>query len=197
MSRRPAILFSIVALAFLSGCGEVLTTSEPPPTPRPEAVSTFEPQIQVYTNTERGLTFNYPLDWVIKEEIPDRLVLVPRERLHWKIESPRDFPYDPRVKIELAEWVYTPYIDELKLSPEIMRPVFEKGVQNGTHEDFSETIIGDYQTFKIIERTLPGCFQTTYWRLTGQTRQVKVYTGCESPYMNEYEVIVESLRDYP
>ncbi len=71
----------------------------------------------------------------------------------------------------------------------------EQRVDAGEAKEFAELTIHDTDAFEIIEVDEAGCERAVYWRpKEGIEGLIRISTGCESMYLQEFERIVSTLR---
>ena len=154
---------------------------------------------KTYTNNQRNFSFKYPFSWEIKTEGGDYfIILIPSKEKSWNPEKPKDIPKNPEIKI-----VFGKYVREI-LGPEnfpetITLQILEnwlgsKTSNNGVSKNFSKRTINKFQALEIIEMSIPGCSKVVYWRATSLNDLIRIETGCESEYLDEFNQIVNTLK---
>lgn len=70
----------------------------------------------------------------------------------------------------------------------------ERNTTDGTARDLVKTTIGGRQALEVIETYDPGCETVVYWRPESLQSLIRASTGCESPYLDEFDRIISSLQ---
>jgi len=70
----------------------------------------------------------------------------------------------------------------------------EQKTTNGIARGLVKTTIGGRQAFEVVESYDPGCEKVVYWRPESLQSLIRASTGCESPYVDEFDRIISSLQ---
>lgn len=195
MRRDFGILIGLIlSIILISGC--VQTRGTKPPT-ETTSLLTETRGWQTYHNDEYDFFLMFPLDWIIESESYSFVILTPSKEKSWQPSTPADIPKDPKVRIDFGEYIrdrmgaaYFPG----KVDADTLKTWLEKRVNNGEVKDLSERTIGNFQAFEIMEIYDPGCQRVVYWRPVDLKSLIRVSTGCESPYLSEFDQIVNSVQ---
>jgi hypothetical protein len=115
----------------------------------------------------------------------------------WRPTDPADLAKEPRVRLDMGDYVRE------RLGPEhfpadvdatSLGAWLERKTTDGTARGLVKTIIGGRQAFEVIEIYDPGCEEVVYWRPESLQSLIRASTGCESPYLEEFERIISSLQ---
>lgn len=165
---------------------------------RREMISpTASREAKTYSNSQYKFSVTYPPDWVIESESYQAIVLVPSEEESWQPSAPSDIPQDPRIRIDLGEYVRErmgPAHFPETIDVDTLRSWLEERAHSGEYKELSERVINSHQAFEITEIRVPGCERVVYWRPVNLRSLIRISTGCESPYLDEFDQIVKSVQ---
>lgn len=176
-----------IFVALTSGC--TTTAKSIPPTATQET--------KTYTNLEYKFSLAYPPDWMIENESYQLLVLVPIAARSWQPSVPSDIPKDPRIEIEMGGYIREklgPANFPALVNASSLRAWLEWKVRNGEAREFSELTIYNVQAFELTEIYESNCERVVYWRPERLESLVRMSTGCDSIYLDEFERIVRTVR---
>jgi len=178
--------FSIF-VALISGC--TTNAKSVPPTATRET--------KTYTNREYKFSLAYPSDWVIEHESYQLLVLVPMAVQSWQLSVPSDIPKDPHIEIEMGGYIREklgPANFPVLVNASSLRAWLEQKVYDEEAREFSELTINNVQAFELTEIYESNCERVVYWRPEGLESLVRMSTGCDSIYLDEFERIVRTIH---
>ena len=196
------LLSAFVSLGICSSC-TISPSLTPTTTITPEVLSASTPTIAPremvsYTNTEHHFSLSYPANWIIIRENYREIMLVPQEQQDWQpTRIPEDLFRDPVIEINLGENIrgrmgsqYFPgAINTNTLSDWLTQKVEREAASNLIGKE-----IGGMKAFELTEIYEGGSEQVVYWRPESLEQLVRLSTGCESPYLSDFELIVNSLQ---
>jgi hypothetical protein len=139
----------------------------------------------------------YPPDWIIESESYHSIILVSSKEKLWQPYTPSDIPKDPRIRIDLGEYIRErlgPARFPETIDVATLRGWLEERANSGESRELSERIINNHQAFEITEIRVPGCEKVVYWRPVSLGDLVRISTGCESPYLDEFNQIADSIQ---
>lgn len=171
-----------------------------PPSPLPTAVPTdgAGADWQRYRHEAAGFTLAYPPDWLLTEEGPDALTLLPAAEQGWEAATPADLARDPTVHLLVGSLIRErigPAFFPDTLTPDALRTWLEAKVAAGEGIDLQETIVGGHALFTLTELSESGCEQVAYWRPTDLSSLLRLATGCQSAYGETFHQMVASLAE--
>jgi hypothetical protein len=167
-----------IILSLCCGCNKDNTTAE-----------------MLYTNTDWDISFSYPTSWIIRQEGYQSVTLSPSEEQEWRPQKPVDIANNPFVAISIGEASVPPNYSSDLVNVDALREWLTKHSIDGPNREFVETSINGQITFEVTEVSVPGCERVVYWRPTSIENMVRLSTGCESPYMEDFERIVKSIQE--
>ena len=152
---------------------------------------------KTYVNERRNFLIKYPLPWEIELDGYDFIVLTPSKEKNWQPDKPADIPKDPRIRIDIGEYVRErlgpKYFPET-ISPEILEEWLKRKIENGEARDFTKRTINDFPAFEITEIRDPGYDKVIYWRFKDLNNLIRIQTGHESKYLDEFDKMVNTLQ---
>ena len=149
----------------------------------------------LYTNDEWGISFVYSDHWVIKHEDYQTVILSPVTEVKWQPQKPESIAKEPFVTISLGAVGIPPTYSSTSVDENTLRQWLTQHSLDGPDREFSERVINNQVAFEITEVSVPGCDRIIYWRPTNIESIVRLTTGCENPYMEDFEQIVESIQE--
>lgn len=188
MNRTICILVGLIlSMGLTNGCDTTRETISP----------TVTREAKTHSNSQYKFSFAYPPDWMIESEGYQFVILTPLEEKSWQPSTPADIPRDPKVRLDFGEYIRErlgPAHFPATIDSDILRTWLEQRVSSGQFRGLSERRINNYQAFEITEIRDPGCERVIYWRPANLKSLVRISTGCESPYLDEFSQIVNSLQ---
>lgn len=176
-----------ICVALTGGC-TTAAKSVPP---------TATHKTNTYTNLEYTFALAYPSDWMIAHESYQLLVLVPIAAQSWQPAVPSEVSQDPHIEIEMGGSIREklgPGTFPASVNVHTLRAWLEQKVHNGEAREFAELTIGNIQAFEVTEVYESGCERVIYWRPERLERLVRMSTGCDSIYLDEFERITRSIH---
>jgi len=155
-------------------------------------------EAQTYNSVGHQFSVSYPANWVVETESDEVLVLIPAAARAWHVAEPSDIPKDPRVRLDVGSYVRErlgPANFPATLDATSLKAWLEQMVKDGTAHDLVETTIDGVDALQVTELYDAGCERVVYWRPANLQSLVRVSTGCESPYLDEFQRIVDGLRE--
>lgn len=154
--------------------------------------STISAPVKSYTNAAHQVALSYPADWVKANDGYQLLVIKPKQVASWQPSSPADVAKNPAVTVTFGTSVqerlrYRNFPEEV--NPQTISVWIEASDSNAQRR----TISG-MEAFEVIERAVPGCERVVYWRFISIDQLVRISTGCDSAYLDEFWRIVQSLQ---
>jgi len=151
----------------------------------------------VYRNDDYGVLLSYPADWVVKSEGYQSVILIPLAETAWEPATPAEIPQDPAVEIEFGEYIRErtgpTYFPETVTFPSL-RAWIEEKISNQEAEDLSVRSINGFQTLELTQLGESGCERVVYWRPLDLKSLVRFSTGCDSPYMDQFHHILDTVQ---
>jgi hypothetical protein len=145
--------------------------------------------------------FNYPTGWALTIEGPQRIVLAAPGERDWQPAVPADIPKDPRIWIDYGAGIgerLGPAALPKNVDAAGLRAWLEQKVAVGAADGLSERTIDGATAFELREFSVPGCQRVLYWGPGGDPAHlVRAATGCESPHLEAFVDVVNSLRARP
>lgn len=191
MKKHLLIGFIVLSVVILiSGC---IRPKEPVPQGGVPDTENWE----IYQNEEYGFSLKYPSTWEIESEAYHFIILAPSKEKSWQPNTPSDIPKDPKIRIDFGEYIRErlgPKNFPETISPAVLEDWLEAKVSNGEARDFTKRTINNFQAFEITEIYVPGCVKAIYWRPANLDSLIRVQTGCESQYLDEFNWIVNSIQ---
>jgi len=187
MGKAVCVSVGLFVIVLTSGCG-LRTEKTPAIVPR---------EARLYTDDQFKFSFVCPPEWVIENDSYQSIILVPEAEKSWQPSIPADIPRDPRVRIDVGEYVRErlgPAYFPATVDPIILRTWLEHKVYNAEAQGLSERQINDVQAFEITEIYESDCERVIYWRPVRLDSLVRMSTGCQSPYLAGFDQIVSSIR---
>ena len=205
MDKRTWRFLLLSAFVSLGVCFSCTTSPSMTPTTTitPEVLSASTPTIAPremisYTNTEHHFSLSYPANWIIIRENYREIILVPQEQQDWQpTRIPEDLFREPEVKINLGNDIREmlgPKNFPQRIDPTILQGWLEQNMQNDTEQSFVKRPVGNSEVFELTEISEGGCDRIVYWRPESLEQLVRLSTGCESPYLSDFGLIVNSLQ---
>ena len=195
----------VISLILLSGCNQSKedaqsTTEEPPgritlPT---ETIGSNDAQgWQIYSNDELRVALKYPPDWILESESYQSVILVPLVEEDWEPAQPSDISKNPAIRIAFGSYIrerigpnYFPENIDLKT----LQAWIEEKVRHGEANGLRVRQINGFLAIEVTETLLPSCEQVTYWRPDNLENLVRLSTSCNSPYLDEFNNVVNSIQ---
>lgn len=207
MRRRFYVLVGLLFLCAIlsSGCRQTKETALPTETiSAVEAISPTETTLpietqawQIYQNDAYKFSMRYPSDWIIESESYQSLTLRPQEQISWQPSTPADIAKNPAVRIDFGEYIRErmgPASFPETISFDLLKTWLEKRIKGQGAKDFSEGSLNNFQMLEVTEISIPGCEKVVYWRPVDLKSLVKISTGCESLYLDDFKQIVHSIQ---
>lgn len=181
------LLGLILSTCLISGCDTTQETISP----------TVTREAKTYSNSQYNFSLAYPSDWIVESESYQSIILVPSKEESWQPSTPSDIPKDPKIRIGLGEHVRermgpTHFPEPIDVNT--LRGWLEERANSGQYKELSERIINNHQAFEITEIRVPGCEKVVYWRPVSLGDLVRISTGCESPYLDQFNQIADSIQ---
>lgn len=151
-----------------------------------------------YINKEYKFTINYPSSWIIQQDNLLYVVLVPSKEEKWEPSSPQDIPKEPRIRIDMGKYIKERFGSQNfpeDITYSALKDWLQKKIASGEFKDFSEKEIGGFPFFGVTEYRDPGCERVIYWRPNNLVSLLRIATGCESNYLDDFYTIVNSLKE--
>jgi len=201
MERWFFILIGMISSILLtSGCNQRETAGAPTeaiPSTGTTPLATETREWRTYRKDEHDFSLSYPPDWIIESESDLSVVLTSSEEKGWQPSTPGDIGRDPRVTIDFGEYIRErlgPAHFPETVDSQILRAWIETRINNEEAANFSERTINKHQAFDVTEIRVPGCERVVYWRPANLKSLIRISTGCESPYLDEFHQIVNSVQ---
>jgi hypothetical protein len=150
-----------------------------------------------YMNNDFNFSLKYPDSWKIKTDAYGYVIFIPKAEENWEPEKPQDIPKNPEIRIDFGNYVresFGPNNFPEKINLEILEEWLEKRVDNRQWKNFSKIKINKQVAFQITEIYVPGCEKVIYWRANNLDDLVRINTGCESKYLDEFDRIVNTIQ---
>jgi hypothetical protein len=152
---------------------------------------------QTYRNEEFNFSLKYPSDWIIKSQSYTSVIFIPQAETSWQPSKPSDISMDPAVHIDLGEYIRErigpAYFPET-IDSDGLRAWIDERISSGEANSFSEWSLNNLQAFTVIEVGIPGCAKVVYWRPVNLMSLIRISTGCESSYLDEFNLIVDGIQ---
>lgn len=148
--------------------------------------------VKRYTNAAQQVALSYPADWVTTTDGYQLLVIKPKQVASWQPSSPADVAKDPAVTVTFGASVQE-RLRYRNFPEEVNRQTISVWIEASDSNAQRHTISG-MEAFEVVERAVPGCERVVYWRLTSIDQLVRISTGCDSAYLDEFWRIVQSLQ---
>jgi hypothetical protein len=166
-------------------------------TPAKALETTGPGESQVYHNPRYRFALSYPADWIAIGAGERSATLVPAAQVNWEPASPGDDAHDPAVRIDCGAYIRErigPARFPEQVDATLLRAWIDGeygGIQGGNVEAMA---IDGQDAFVIKSTGEFGCAKVVYWRPLDLERLVRLSTGCASPYLDQFDRIVESLH---
>jgi len=201
MERWFFILIGMISSILLtSGCNQrkaAATPTEAIPSTGTIPPATETREWRTYRKDEHDFSLSYPPDWIIESESDLSVVLTLSEEKGWQPSTPADIPKDPRVRADFGEYIRErlgPAHFPETIDSDILKTWLEQKVGNGEAQGLLKRTINNSQAFEITEIYESGCESVVYWRPVNLKSLIRISTGCESPYLDEFHQIVNSVQ---
>ena len=212
MERIVKILLGLtLSLFMLNGCNQAKEVELPDDTSMEDAETLTVDRVlpteisertntqgwQIYQNDEYMVSLQYPSNWIVTSEGYQSVILMPLEEVDWKPSAPADISKNPAIRIDFGELIREKigprYFPET-VNVDILKLWLEQKVSNGEASGFSERLINEFQAFEIVELRASDCVKSVFWRPINLQNLVRIETGCESSYLDEFDDIVNNMQ---
>jgi hypothetical protein len=148
---------------------------------------------QVYHNPRYQFALSYPGDWLAVGAGERSATLVPAAQVNWEPASPGDDAHDPAVRIDCGAYIRE-RIGPARFPEQVDAERLRAWIAGEYGGSPGATTIDGQDAFVIESTGEFGCAKVVYWRPLDLESLVRLSTGCASPYLDQFDRIVESLH---